>query len=304
MWRHFSGEGLAPNQTRLRIGANQTCQPDYSQTTLTYSVAGVEVISITPIAIIHASLGVSHTLVFTFSTVQYLVMAATAFITSGQEVHQAVVPGLLRLPQEILEMVTLQLHPREAILLSLTCRTLHHGFLSEANSYLWFRLGGFRESRLPGWSQKWLDPSYSMLQRRSSSKAFKIMDIMKKYAYEQKEANVLNTFNKLAPIASRQQHAPPTTAGAVQVLRGDNKFRRGFLWFTINYRYLEGERSPYVVNYKKLLVESMFGRTDDGCQWCLARPLRAKYYEGLKLRLCTECFGRDYMRSVPSLCSE
>lgn len=51
-------------------------------------------------------------------------MATTAFITSGQETHQAVVPGLLRLPQEVLEMITLQLHPREVILLSLVLSTM------------------------------------------------------------------------------------------------------------------------------------------------------------------------------------
>jgi len=238
-------------------------------------------------------------------TAQHLFTStAMAAVTSGQCVRQAVDSGLLRLPPELLTMITFQLHPREVIFLSLTCRTFHHGFLSEANSYLWFHLGGFGKSRLPGWSQKWLSAKYSMLKRKSSPEASKeFKDILnstfqKSFANKQ-NASVVYSWRHLNAYIATTYPLQTTTAETLLMLRDKDKMPKWwFLWLTVNYCSLEG--GAYVINYKKLLVESMFGHTDDGCQWCLGRPLRARYYEDLKLRLCTECFGEKYMRSVPS----
>jgi len=45
-----------------------------------------------------------------------------------------------------------------------------------------------------------------------------------------------------------------------------------------------------VVDYKLLLVETMLGDTDTGCQWCLAEPMARKVYKGWGMRLCRGCF--------------
>lgn len=52
-------------------------------------------------------------------------------------------PSCCHFPQ-LLELITVNLSARDAISLSISCRSLFHGVLNASNYTLWFRVGGFR----------------------------------------------------------------------------------------------------------------------------------------------------------------
>lgn len=88
---------------------------------------------------------------------------------------------LLSLPNEILTLIAYELHPREAIFLSLTCRALFYGVLSSHNAYLWFRLGRFAHS-IPGYKTQW---KYNLTNRRHKATKKKLVAAMQTFSSTQ-----------------------------------------------------------------------------------------------------------------------
>lgn len=175
----------------------------------------------------------------------------------------------LRLSYEILDQIASYLLPREAIFLALTSRVLYFGPLSSSNSWLWYRLGRFSEL-LPGRDDYWLNNVrwYFMFETSAESKARLCRDDNQ----NPDDAVLGMTFGrKLLPSESPLRTYVSTIEGL----------------------------PPMGVSYKEMLVSTMLGNTQSGCQWCLQEPLARKFYSGWNMRLCFECFSNNVMRMCP-----
>lgn len=187
---------------------------------------------------------------------------------------------LLSLSNEIITYIIYKLHPREAIFLSLTCRALFHGVLSSQNYYLWYKVGRFSE-QMPGHKAGW------MLAKK--------VDVIKQGPTSPQPP--LNSTGSGPKATSCRGSASSTGGGTgdetpASVGKGKGKAasrkkptRKEFVETVKSYSHAE-----VVVDYKRLLVETMLGDTDTGCQWCLAKPMTRKIYKSWRMRLCEGCF--------------
>ncbi|KAF8423921.1 hypothetical protein EV426DRAFT_601733 [Tirmania nivea] len=185
---------------------------------------------------------------------------------------------LLDLPLELVEVIALHLEPREAIYLSITCRQLHHGLLSPRNSRLWYIIGNFASGSLPGHNHRW-EVSTVMLPELTPSppQALSARQVI------------------LERFLGENAHQPPAPVYIKKEELCDlvKKF--------------PVEPGKPVVDYRRLLVDTMLGRTETGCQWCLRKPdtERDFFFPILKGRVCEECFRFNaipigYLELIPS----
>ncbi|KAF8415872.1 hypothetical protein EV426DRAFT_628721 [Tirmania nivea] len=191
---------------------------------------------------------------------------------------------LLSLSNEIIASIVYELHPREAIFLSLTCRALFHGVLSSQNYYLWYRVGRFSK-QLPGHKAGWMlakkvdkirwDPASPQPPATSDAESALIAGAEKPMNLDKKKASPRN--HDAAPISVDKDKGKACSK--------KKPTRRELLEAVKSYSPAEA-----VVDYKRLLVETMLGDTDTGCQWCLAKPMTRKIYESWNIRLCEGCF--------------
>lgn len=173
---------------------------------------------------------------------------------------------LLQLSYEILDEIASYLLPREAIQLGLTSRILYFGALGSSNSALWYRLGQFSE-QLPGRDDFWLNNVrwYYMYEASAESRA-----TLCRGENQTLDDAVLNmTFGRrLLPTESPLRKYVPASEGL----------------------------PPMGVSYKEMLVSTMLGDTQSGCQWCLVKPLAKKVYPEWDIRLCFDCFSANVTR--------
>ncbi|KAF8448422.1 hypothetical protein BGX38DRAFT_1188890 [Terfezia claveryi] len=170
---------------------------------------------------------------------------------------------LLDLPPELVEIIALHLEPREAIYLSLTCRWFYYGLFSPRNSHLWYVIGNFASGSLPGHNSRWqtstvlLPESTTVLRKRSPASQV-----------------ILERFLGV------NAHQPPAPV----------YIRREELCDLVK-KYPVEPGKP-VVDYRRLLVDTMLGLTETGCQWCLSKPEtdRDYFFPVLKGRVCEDCF--------------
>lgn len=173
----------------------------------------------------------------------------------------------LLLSNEIVTSIVYELNPREAIFLSLTCRALFHGVLSSQNYYLWYKVGRF-STQMPGHKAGWM-------------LAKKVDQIKRGPASPQ-------------PPAAPDSKSASGTRGETPFSVDKEKGKAGSRKKPTRKELVEAVKSyspkEVVVDYKRLLVETMLGDTDTGCQWCLAKPMTRKIYRSWKMRLCEGCF--------------
>lgn len=175
----------------------------------------------------------------------------------------------LKLSYELLDQIASYLLPREAIYLALTSKVLYHGPLSSLNSALWYRLGRFNDL-IPGRDDYWLNNVrwYYMFEASAESKAALCRDENK----SPDDAVLSMTFGRrLLPPESPLRKYVSTSEGL----------------------------PPMGVSYKEMLVSTMLGDTQSGCQWCLQEPLARKVYHGWNMRLCFDCFSENVLRKCP-----
>jgi len=177
---------------------------------------------------------------------------------------------LLSLSNEIITSIVYMLHPREAIFLSLTCRALFHGVLSSQNYYLWYKVGRFSR-QMPGHKAGW------MLAKK--------LDEIK-----QGPTSPQSPLNSASSSGGCTADKTPTPVGREggKVASRKKPTRRELVEAVKSYPHAEG-----AVDYKLLLVETMLGDTDTGCQWCLARPMTRKVYKSWGMRLCDICISNN-----------
>lgn len=173
----------------------------------------------------------------------------------------------LALSNEIITSIVYELHPREAIFLSLTCRAFFHGVLSSRNYYLWYKVGRF-SVQMPGHKAGW------MLAKK--------VDAIKRGPASSQPPGTFDSES-----ASSDRVVTPTSVGKEKGKAGSRKkpTRKELVEAVKSYSPTE-----VVADYKRLLVETMLGDTDTGCQWCLAKPMTRKLYESWEMRLCEGCF--------------
>ena len=177
--------------------------------------------------------------------------------------------SFLKLSYELLDEIASYLLPREAIYLGLTSGVFYFGPLSPSNSALWYRLGRFNEL-LPGRDDYWLSNVrwHYMFEASAESKA----GLCRSGNQNPDDAVLSMTFGR-------------------KLLPDDSPLRK----------YVSASESlpPTGVSYKQMLVSTMLGDTQSGCQWCLQDPLARKIYGGWNLRLCYECFTENVVRECP-----
>ncbi|KAF8461615.1 hypothetical protein BDZ91DRAFT_736667 [Kalaharituber pfeilii] len=180
--------------------------------------------------------------------------------------HNRTVPGLLRLSAELITTIVIEhLSPREAIFLSLTCRDFHQGVLSKTNYYLWYRVGDFANC-MPGWSASW---ALGTLLGDLKANQVQLENNGRANCCDKRKVKVKNL--------SRKEVGKVFGKYDAEVAR--------------------------VVDFKRLLLETMLRDTDTGCQWCLKAEHTRKVFEKWNLRLCDRCFKDNTIRAldVPKL---
>jgi len=178
---------------------------------------------------------------------------------------------LLDLPLELVEDIVLHLEPREAIYLSLTCRQLYHGPLSPRNSRLWYLVGNFASGSLPGHNLRWQTTSV-LLPDSPSPQAIPAPQVI------------------LERFLGINAHKPPAP-----VYMGNEELRDLAKIFP-------AQPGKPVVDYRRLLVDTMLGLTETGCQWCLSKPDTDRHYlfpvvKG-RARVCEDCFRFNAIRKL------
>ncbi|KAF8461197.1 hypothetical protein BDZ91DRAFT_737414 [Kalaharituber pfeilii] len=175
--------------------------------------------------------------------------------------HNRTVPGLLRLSAELITTIVIEhLSPREAIFLSLTCRDFHRGVLSNTNYYLWYRVGDFANCT-PGWSASW---ALGTLLRDLQANKVQLENNGRANCCDKRKVKV-------------------------------KKLSRNEVWRVFGTYDAEVAR---VVDFKRLLLETMLRVTDTGCQWCLKMEHARQVYEKWNLRLCDRCFKHNAVRAL------
>ena len=177
----------------------------------------------------------------------------------------------LDLPPELVEAIALHLEPREAIYLSITCRQLYFGVLSPHNSYLWYMIGNFASGSLPGHNPRW-QTSTVLLPGSTPSPP-------KRPSAPQV---ILERFLGI------NAHQPPAP-----VYIKTEELRDLVKKFPV-------EPGKPVVDYRRLLVDTMLGLTETGCQWCLSKPNAGRdyFFPLLKGRVCEDCFRFNAIRKI------
>jgi len=191
--------------------------------------------------------------------------------------------SFLSLSNEIITSIVYELHPREAIFLSLTCRALFHGVLSSQNYYLWYKVGGFSK-QMPGHKAGW-------------KLVKKVDEIMQRPLLAPPHPSSAPNGDSCGASTSSGDEAPISTnkRNATLPLDADKGKGKAFSRKKSTRMELVQAAKSYspaevLVDYKQFLVETMLGDTDTGCQWCLAKPMTRKIYGRWKLRLCEGCF--------------
>ncbi|KAF8441938.1 hypothetical protein BDZ91DRAFT_804033 [Kalaharituber pfeilii] len=175
--------------------------------------------------------------------------------------HNRTVPGLLRLSAELITTIVIEhLSPREAIFLSLTCRDFYRGVLSNTNYYLWYRVGDFANC-MPGWSASWALGTL-------------LGDL---------EANQVQLENNGRANCCDKRIVKVKKLSRKEVVRVFGKY---------------DAEVARVVDFKRLLLETMLRDTDTGCQWCLKMEHTRKVFEKWNLRLCDRCFKDNAVRAL------
>jgi len=222
--------------------------------------------------------------------------------------------GILSLPDEILTLIILYLTSREAIYLSITSRHFFHGILSQYNSFLWYRLlcgpcpcGPYPRIgvTMPGqWRPEWAFPNNSMLPMASSGPWGTLTTVP--WPSPLRDPPLL-----LVPTVRARSFTPPRPGPGPQQPTMEEpraKFEnttgmkvKDFKDCVMNFRTMEPHRRfeggaiQYIPNYRRLLLDSMLGDTEDGCQWCLKwdRWQESHMVPELNMRLCTWCFASN-----------
>lgn len=178
---------------------------------------------------------------------------------------------LLDLPPEVVEIVILNLEPREAIYLSLTCRQLYYGLLSPRNSRLWYLIGNFASGSLPGHNPRW-PASTVWLPEHTPPRA----SVLSAHQLILERYLGVNAHRLPAPVYISQE-----------------ELRDLVKKFPV-------EAGKPVVDYKRLLLDTMRGLTETGCQWCLSKPdtNRDYLFPVLKGRVCEDCFRFNAIRKI------
>ncbi|RPB19021.1 hypothetical protein L211DRAFT_669270 [Terfezia boudieri ATCC MYA-4762] len=190
----------------------------------------------------------------------------------------------LSLSNEIITCIVYELHPREAIFLSLTCRALFHGVLSSRNCYLWYKVGRF-SAQMPGHKAGWmLAKKADQIKRGQASHQGLATSDPESASSTEGETSI--SVNKRKATWKAHDATPISVDKEKRKADARKKATRKELVEAVK-SYSPAE---VVVDYKRLLVETMLGDTDTGCQWCLAKPMTRKIYESWKMRLCEGCF--------------
>lgn len=181
---------------------------------------------------------------------------------------------LLSLPAEIFENIVLFLRPPEAICLSLTCRTLYYGSLSSQNRYLWYLVGNFAYA-VPGYNSKWEIQAQAATVHSSTQRTW---------------------LQWLCASGARGSRLYRSLTSAR--LRDWSELKMGSLSQLIpNLERLYQKLSIFSPNidYKGIIVDTMMGDTESGCQWCLRSPLIVEKPPRWGLKICGPCYWR-YMQ--------
>ncbi|RPB19020.1 hypothetical protein L211DRAFT_871506 [Terfezia boudieri ATCC MYA-4762] len=176
---------------------------------------------------------------------------------------------LVKLPQEILSQIAQYLHPRDAIFLSLTNRTLYFGALSSENSFLWYNLGDFKHL-IPAHDPRWINNAhwhfmYEVSDEEKSRVAARLCKDEKQHPD-----------NIILKLTFGKRRLPENSP------------------FAKYYPASEG-LPPTGVSYRDMLVQTMLGDTLTGCQWCLREPLTQKVFHGWAMRVCHDCFHMNVL---------
>ena len=185
---------------------------------------------------------------------------------------------LLKLPQEIFNQIAQYLHPRDAIFLSLTSRTLYFGALSAENSFLWYTLGDFKHL-VPAHDPRW------------------IKNARWHFMYEVSDEEKSRVTSKLCK--NDKQHPDNTI---LRLTLGRRRLPENSP-FAEYYPANEG-LPPTGVSYKDMLVQTMLGDTLMGCQWCLREPMTRAVFSGWAMRVCRNCFHINVLRESNSFLFE
>lgn len=222
--------------------------------------------------------------------------------------EHALPTNFLNLPEELLSQIILYLHPREAIFLSLTCRALYHGVLSEHNHYIWYALGSFAngaQDPLPAWLEcifLSMSSKYSMDEYNFSDMKMPLsrdvsggkLDLPTQYFLDCKsEENVKRFQVGLEYIIEAMQDITPM----------DTLIAPGRTARSLDRHYRMPPRnipSVFVPGwyYKRVLVGTMLGLDDLGCQWCLRTWWKGsppKSWGKLRMKLCNDCFRSEML---------
>lgn len=210
--------------------------------------------------------------------------------TSSFKVHTTRAPKhtdapILTLSNEILTQIIFHLNPREAIYLSLTCRRLYYGVLSPVNRYLWYRIGRFAET-IPGYKAEW-------------ERFFTVPEVVH-------DGPIQRPSGSFQPANSHDNGTQQDYPAPKQSIPPTNRVHR--CWRSVlpledsqetDRQLLNEKLKVYnpagLVDYKQILLETMLGDADTGCQWCLQKPTGNKMYKGWGLRLCQTCFAENHI---------
>jgi len=178
---------------------------------------------------------------------------------------------LLDLPSELVEAIALYLEPREAIYLSLTCGQLFYGLLSPRNSHLWYIIGNFASGSLPGHNPRW-ETSTVLLPQSTPSPP--------------KRPTASQVI--LERFLGVNAHQPPDPV----------YIKKRELCDLV--KKFPVEPGKPIVDYRRLLVDTMLGLTETGCQWCLSKPDTGRdyFFPILKGRVCEDCFRFNAIRKI------
>ena len=232
---------------------------------------------------------------------------------------QPTVKGLLSLPEDLFTEIILYLPAREVIYLSLTCRGLFHGALSRYNTYLWYRVGAFREDGIPGYSENWYWPQNSMLP-----------------VVETQKPGIAHSSSACCVTIGPESHpaAPPVATFPLRDTEPgfpspgvdrtafrteethDGSSHKGIslsdfkesvkLAKPIPYTTAQEENIFVFPDYRRLLSDTMLGLTERGCQWCLKLSpagSEARFCPQLDMRLCDWCYAPNLLCSYSLLLS-
>lgn len=244
--------------------------------------------------------------------------------TSDPSAAQPTTKGLLSLPEDLFSEIIHYLPVREVIYLSLTCRGLFHGALSPYNSYLWYRVGAFRENGPPGYSEKWYFPQNSMLPVVTTQEPGTAVTTRSCCVYPWPKTYPAPP--QIPALPSLRDSGPgfPTVGtnrktfrmeeGSLEVPKGTSRNGMRLSDFQESVKFAkplpfttdQGEEIFIFPDYRRLLSDTMLGLTERGCQWCLQLTpsgSEARFCPQLDMRLCDWCYGPNVLCSYSLLFS-